>query len=278
MLVLAVCGSLRRASLNHGLLRAAARLAPEEMRIEIVVPGDLPLLNEDLEPAGWPAPVRTLRELAYAADGILFGCPEYNSLPAAPLKNALDWLSRPEGAGGQLARPGPRNPLGNKPCAIVGATPGMGGTIRGQSALRMALHGLGALSMPAPDVYVSGAAGKFDGDGDLLDQPTQDLLATYLRSFAAWVVRVTPAAAGVPRSPLPQEAGGPRQQPGTGVTGRGAAGGTVASRAGEAGTGDSAGVESSRAAQDRELDTELADTFPASDPPSLTDPNRGAGA
>ncbi|EFH12086.1 DUF2934 domain-containing protein, partial [Teichococcus cervicalis] len=32
-----------------------------------------------------------------------------------------------------------------------------------------------------------------------------------------------------------------------------------------------------RAAESATLDAQLADTFPASDPPSLTDPHRGAG-
>jgi len=59
--ILAFCGSLRRISMNAALLRAAARLAPAGMTLEICALGELPLFNPDLE-ADLPAPVRRLRK------------------------------------------------------------------------------------------------------------------------------------------------------------------------------------------------------------------------
>ena len=97
MHVLALCGSLRAGSFNRGLLRAAADVAPEGVRVEVAEIGGLPLYNEDLERQGWPAPVGSLRDRAYEADAILFGCPEYNYGVSGVLKNAFDWLANIEG-------------------------------------------------------------------------------------------------------------------------------------------------------------------------------------
>ncbi len=72
MRILALCGSLRRVSMNAALLRAAARVAPADTRVEIFALGDLPLFNPDLE-AHRPGPVRRLHEnsvrAALAIDG-----------------------------------------------------------------------------------------------------------------------------------------------------------------------------------------------------------------
>lgn len=243
MHILGICGSLRRASYNRGLLRAALDLLPHEpgrpTRLEIADVGDLPLMDEDLEARGWPAPVAALRERAYAADGLLFACPEYNYGVAAPMKNAVDWISRPEGAGGNKPRPGPRNAFLDKPCAIIGASPGMGGTIRAQLQLRQSLQLNRALVMPGPELFVAGAREKFDAQGNLTDRTSRDLLAQVLAAFAEWVRRTAPQ--GTARPPIPQEAGGPRDAPEGGAD---------------------------------ELEEGLEESFPASDPPSATQPNR----
>jgi chromate reductase len=90
--ILAISGSLRAASLNTKLLRAAAILAPDGMAIaHFDGLADIPAFNPDLEPAG----IKTVRELvmrAERADGLLIACPEYaRGIPGA-FKNALDWL------------------------------------------------------------------------------------------------------------------------------------------------------------------------------------------
>ena len=50
--VVAITGSLRKASVNAGLLRAAAALAPKHDMEFNIVSADLPLFNEDLETGG----------------------------------------------------------------------------------------------------------------------------------------------------------------------------------------------------------------------------------
>ena len=92
MKVLALCGSLRRVSMNAALLRATARLAPAGMSV-IVFDGlvDLPLFNPDLE-ADLPAAARSLHSAISGCDAVLIASPEYAHGVTAVIKNALDWL------------------------------------------------------------------------------------------------------------------------------------------------------------------------------------------
>jgi len=92
MRIVALCGSLRAASMNRALLRACARLAPPAISLEIFPAlSALPLFNPDLE-ADLPAPVRALHVEIERADALLIASPEYAHGVAAVLKNALDWL------------------------------------------------------------------------------------------------------------------------------------------------------------------------------------------
>ena len=94
--LLAVSGSLRAASANTALLRAAARLAPEG--VELVLYGGLATLPhfnpdlDDLDAGTAPPPVMDLRSRLDASDGVLISSPEYaHGVPGA-LKNAIDWV------------------------------------------------------------------------------------------------------------------------------------------------------------------------------------------
>jgi chromate reductase len=91
MSLLALCGSLRAASMNRTLLEACVRVAPP-LRVEIFAGlGELPLFNPDLE-ANLPAPVRALHAAIERADALLIASPEYAHGVTGVLKNALDWL------------------------------------------------------------------------------------------------------------------------------------------------------------------------------------------
>lgn len=116
--VLVLVGSLRAASVNRQIAELAAASGPDGVGV-VVYPGlgDLPLYNEDLDTDPPPAAVAALRAAADAADAALVVTPEYNgSIPGA-LKNAIDWLSRPFGAGA----------LNGKPLAVIGAAAGRHG-------------------------------------------------------------------------------------------------------------------------------------------------------
>ncbi|MQY23222.1 NAD(P)H-dependent oxidoreductase [Nocardia macrotermitis] len=112
--LLALVGSLRAGSINRQLAEAAAQTAPEGVEIVLASGlGDIPFYNEDIDVEGdVPAAATALREAVAAADGLLVFVPEYNGSIPAVLKNAIDWASRPYGAG----------PIKGKPAAVVSAS------------------------------------------------------------------------------------------------------------------------------------------------------------
>ncbi len=98
--VLAISGSLRERSSNTEVLRAAARIAPDEFLVSLYAGiGALPHFNPDLDRVESvpPATVAELRARIAAADVVLISTPEYAHGVPGSLKNALDWLvSGPE--------------------------------------------------------------------------------------------------------------------------------------------------------------------------------------
>src|SRR6185369_76985 len=95
--VLGVAGSLRKASFNRALLRAAVELAPATLQIETFELDAVPLYNGDVEAVGDPPGVAALKQAIAAADAVLFVTPEYNHGVPGVMKNAVDWASRPAG-------------------------------------------------------------------------------------------------------------------------------------------------------------------------------------
>jgi len=177
--VLGIVGSLRQASFNRSLIGAAQELAPEGMAITLFDLGEVPLYNGDVEAAGDPPGVTRLKEAIRAADGVLIATPEYNHGVPGVVKNAIDWASRPAG---QAA-------LQGKPVALLGASPGITGTARGQSQLRQAFEFTDSYCMPQPELLVFQAHEKFDAEGRLADERTRKNLAKFLVAFSGWVAR-----------------------------------------------------------------------------------------
>ncbi|HEY3487466.1 MAG TPA: NADPH-dependent FMN reductase, partial [Gammaproteobacteria bacterium] len=91
--IIGISGSLRKASYNTALLKAAAELAKGEIQIASIE--EIPLYNGDIEEKGMPPAVTALQNKLEQADGILIVSPEYNHGVPGVLKNAIDWLSRP---------------------------------------------------------------------------------------------------------------------------------------------------------------------------------------
>ena len=177
--VAGIAGSLRHASFNRALLRTAAELAPERLRIDIHEIADIPLYNQDVEDQNPPAAVTTLREAVRSADALLIATPEYNHGVPGVLKNTIDWLSRP-----------PRgSALNGKPVALMGASPGVTGTARSQSQLRQAFVFTNSYAMPQPEVLVGRAHEKFDAEGRLTDEVTRKFIGQFLDQFVVWIGR-----------------------------------------------------------------------------------------
>jgi chromate reductase len=176
--VLGISGSLRRASFNTALLRAAAELLPADMTLEIHDLADIPLYHGDVEEAGPPASVHAFKARIAAADALLIATPEYNYSVPGVLKNALDWASRPM-----------PSPMSGKPLAIIGAG-GRFGTVRAQLHLRQIAVYLNLLPLNKPELMVPLAWEKFDRDGRLTDEPTRVALRELLAALGDWTRRL----------------------------------------------------------------------------------------
>jgi chromate reductase len=94
--------------------------------------------------------------------------------------------------------------LGGKPVGIIGASPGMTGSARGQSQLRQAFEFTNSYCMPQPEILVFRAHEKFDEAGRLTDEATGKHLRGYLEALAAWALRFRASGSALP---LPRAAG-----------------------------------------------------------------------
>ena len=178
--IIGIAGSLRKGSYNAALLRAAAGLSPAGTTLEIASIAGIPLYDGDLEQAeGIPARVASLKERIAAADGLLQVTPEYNNSMPGVFKNAIDWLSRPPDDIDRI--------FGAKPVALMGASPGRGGTRLAQNAWLPVLRTLGTRAWSGEPLYVAGAARAFDSDGRLIDDTIKKLLSEFMAGFSAFV-------------------------------------------------------------------------------------------
>jgi chromate reductase len=180
--ILGLAASLRRASFHRGIVRAAHEVAPEWMSCESFDLGTIPYFNQDLEDQGIPEPVRELREKVRTYDAVLIATPEYDYAIPGVLASALDWCLR--------SRHDP-TPFRHKPVGIAGASPGGGGTARGQMVLRQILLHAPAYVMPEPQMLIPFSREKFDGrTGDLVEEETRKRLHRFLTALVEWTRRL----------------------------------------------------------------------------------------
>ena len=178
--ILGLSGSLRRASFNTGLLRAAADLMPEGATLDWRTPEGIPLYHGDEEAEqGIPAAATALKDSIASADGLIVATPEYNNAIPGVLKNAVDWTTRPAN---DIARV-----YGGKPVAVIGASPGGFGTILAQNAWLPILRTLGTRPWFEGRLLVSRAGELFDPNGNLTDEPSRERLREFLSGFVAFV-------------------------------------------------------------------------------------------
>jgi chromate reductase, NAD(P)H dehydrogenase (quinone) len=171
----AISGSLREASLNTMALKAVQRLAPDNIEIEQLSISEVPFYNFDLHEKRIPDAVEILNDKILKADAVIIVTPEYNYSVSGVLKNAIDFVSR-----------SPKKPFNMKPVGIMGATPGMFGTVRAQYHLRQIMTALNAQVMNKPEVLIAQANSKFDADGNLIDEKTKELIKNFIASLAAY--------------------------------------------------------------------------------------------
>jgi NAD(P)H-dependent FMN reductase len=151
--VLTLVGSLRSGSTNRQLAEATVANAPEGVDVSVFEGlENLPFYNEDVDVEGQvPAAVAELRAAAGAADALLLVSPEYNGTMPAVLKNAIDWLSRPFGAGA----------VSGKPAAVIGTAYGQFGGVWAQDEARKAIGIAGATVLEDAKLSIPGSLVRF---------------------------------------------------------------------------------------------------------------------
>ena len=187
--VLALCGSLRKASINAALLRAAARLARPDVDVEIADwLGRLPLFNPDLEDVidevEVPRAVHALRLAVAAADAVLIASPEYAHGVSGTIKNALDWLVSFE-------------PFIHKPVAVLNASPR---AHHADDALRETLRTMSACLVGERSFAVELLGAHLDEDAMAASPAVAAVVAEAIAALRAEIGRRT--SADVPVFPL----------------------------------------------------------------------------
>jgi chromate reductase, NAD(P)H dehydrogenase (quinone) len=176
--IIGLAGSLRRGSFNAMLLRAAAESVPAGSTVEIASIRGIPLYDADLEAEGIPEAVEALKEKIVAADALLLVTPEYNNSIPGVMKNAVDWLSRPPADVSRV--------FGGRPIALMGATPGLGGTSLAQAGWLPVLRTLGTSPWFGGRLMVANAAKVFDADGKLIDDTIRGRLLSFMKGFVTY--------------------------------------------------------------------------------------------
>jgi len=170
MRILGISGSLRSGSFNSSALRTCAELLPVDVEFRTFGRlAQIPLFNEDVRQHDFPDSVEELRREIAEADAVIIATPEYNYSVPGVLKNAIDWAS---------CRP--PQPFNEKLVGIIGASRGILGTARAQYHLRQTFVYLNATVLNRPEVFIMTAHEKFDQDGRLTDEPTREILKSFL--------------------------------------------------------------------------------------------------
>ncbi|MBS7812571.1 NADPH-dependent FMN reductase [Roseococcus pinisoli] len=173
-------GSLRKASFTRKIANVLKDLAPEQLELEIIEIGDLPIYNQDLDDEGKPPAAWTaFREKVISYDAVLFATPEYNRSVPAVLKNALDVGSRPYG----------KSVWNGKPGAVVSVSPGALAAFGANHHLRQSLVFLNVPTLQQPEAYIGNVAKLLDEEGRISNEETRKFLAEFLARFAEWIER-----------------------------------------------------------------------------------------
>ena len=166
--VLAISGSLRTGSTNHNILKNLGGLLPPDIsysiydELALIPPFDPGLDNEDAA-----QPVVRLRSLLNEADGIIICTPEYAFGVPGQLKNMLDWMVSSAS-------------FSDKPVALI--TAALGGETA-HAALLLILGALNAHVAEGARLNISFIRSKMDGEGNITDAGTAELLKDVLKAF-----------------------------------------------------------------------------------------------
>ncbi|KHD84553.1 NADPH-dependent FMN reductase [Heyndrickxia ginsengihumi] len=176
--IVALVGSIRKDSIHMNLVKHLKERYKDRLNIEILDLKQLPFYDQDIELEP-PQSVVAFKKAVKEADGVIIATPEYNWSFSGVLKNALDWLSRVE------------REMTGKPTMLLGASPGIMGTIRAQLQLRQVLASPGIQARVLPpsqnEVVITQAFEKFDEAGKLIDQSTIEFLDKVIGNFEEFI-------------------------------------------------------------------------------------------
>lgn len=169
-------GSLRKGSFNRKMAMNMIQLAPQDLDLQIVEIGQLPLYNQDFDKSP-PAEWIQFRDQIRTFDAILFVSPEYNRSVPAVLKNAIDVGSRPYG----------QSVWDSRPAAVVTVSVGDIGGFGANHHLRQMLFFLNMPALQQPEAYIGQGAGLFDEADAIKKQELRDYMSTFLQKFSDFI-------------------------------------------------------------------------------------------
>ena len=180
MKIFVYSASLRDESLNLKLSKLIAKVAEAigaEVDFARMSEFDMPMYNfDDQQSKGIPAGAQALAERINTADGMILTSPEYNWLPAATIKNAVDWLSRLQPM-----------PLEKKSILLSSASPSLVGGGRGLMSLRISYEALGTWVYPKMFTLAQ-APGAFNDDGTLKNEDLSNMLNAMVADYCSAAV------------------------------------------------------------------------------------------
>lgn len=166
--ILAISGSLRAASANTSLLRAAAKRVPDDVTLTLYGGlDDLPHFSPERDVDNVPGAVSRLRAQLRDADAVLICTPEYAHGIPGVLKNMLDWIV----SSGELV---------DKPVGVISAATG------GEYAHASLIETLTVMSahiVEGASLIVSSVRTKIDGEGRITDPQTARVVQTVLKAL-----------------------------------------------------------------------------------------------
>ena len=178
--ILALVGSLRAGSYNKQLAEAAVKYAPDGVDVDIFDDlADVAFYNEDIDRPGAVADADRLRVEVQTADALLLVTPEYNGTIPASLKNAIDWISRPHGAG----------VISGKPLAVIGVSNGRYGGVWAHDDARKVASIAGASVLDDVTLSVPNGASRFATIQPADDDEVVDAITTVLAALAAALIK-----------------------------------------------------------------------------------------
>ena len=135
------------------------------------------MYNEDIDQPGAVAAADRLRADVGSADAVLLVTPEYNGTMSAALKNAIDWISRPFGAGA----------ITGKPVAVIGTSHGQYGGVWAHDDARKSARIAGASVLDELKLSVPAAQTRFASIHPADDEEIAVTMPEILISLAAAV-------------------------------------------------------------------------------------------